>query len=404
MGQARKSRGHARYRWIVDYVPDQPWVFVRGRELLTLAVVEALFAFILALPPVATAIGLRPLVIVSLVASHFLLLAVSAILLHRAAQTSRIAFHAGLLLNVVAGLGVACAFPVLGGDPNTVAWSLPVIYAAMNGGLPETRPSLFLLLAHIAAPLLTIPAFDAGAGPWAVGAPLLVSGLSAGTYHFIAMRTAVWRDLRDGYEEQLLQLGRREEERARVRLAQDLHDSVGSTLSLLDLHAGLLENHREDPMQISHVANLARDAARSGLQDLRGVLEAVAPPVETVAALSDALRDLARRIAPGVDVRVEVLEGADELLPTQARLTLVRIFQESLRNAVVHGGARHVHCSITAGAQVTIRVRDDGAGFEIDAAPSGRGLSGMRSRVMELGGSFHVESSPGGGATLHAAF
>lgn len=402
----REPRGGdaARYRWLVDYVPDLPGVFVRGKELLSLAVVESLFAFFLALPPVARALGLSSPQIVLLIAIHFFLVTAGSLFLRRAAQMHQAAFYAACLLNLLAGLGVGCAFPVLGGNPNTVAWILPVIYAAMNGGLPETRPSLFLLLAHTVAPLLTIPAFEVGADPWAVGAPVLTAGLSAGTYHYVAMRTASWRELRGRYEEALLELGRQEEELARMRLAQDLHDSVGSTLSLLDLHAGLLERNSGDPQQVAEVASLTREAAREGLQDLRGVLEALAPQAETVEGIGQALRELARRLAPGVEIDVEILEGGANELPTKARLALVRIFQESLRNAVVHGGARSIRCTIEGGAWVSLRMQDDGAGFDPHSAPSGRGLPGMRTRITELGGTFLVESELGSGTLLHASF
>lgn len=401
--EARREVGDSsalsRYRWLLDYAPESPGIFVRGKEIRDLFLTEAFFAFLLALPPVAQALGVSSLQAVLLVATHFALVAGNSLLLRRRAQSRRWAFHLGWTINLLAGTGVACAIPVLGGNPNTMAWCIPILYAAMNGTLADTRPSRALLLVAGIGPLLTIPAFPWG-DPWSIGGPLLAGGLSAGTYHYLAMRTAGVRRLRALHEEALEELHMQREEIARMNLARDLHDSVGSTLGLLSLHAELLERHQHDPAQVARLAALAREAARGGLDDLRGVLEAIAPEKGTLASLATALEGLASRAAPGVRVDVEVGAGGEREVPGAARLVLVRGFQEALRNAVIHGHARSVRVKLDGEEGVRMRVVDDGVGFRLDAVRKGRGLGGMRARTEEAGGRFEIEAKPGEGTRL----
>jgi signal transduction histidine kinase len=76
---------------------------------------------------------------------------------------------------------------------------------------------------------------------------------------------------------------------------------------------------------------------------------------------------------------------------------IYRIVQEALTNAIKHGKARRAVIEIhELGAELLLRVRDDGNGFDPQADTSGFGLLGMRERVQLLEGSFEIESSPSG--------
>jgi signal transduction histidine kinase len=83
------------------------------------------------------------------------------------------------------------------------------------------------------------------------------------------------------------------------------------------------------------------------------------------------------------------------------RLALVRVFQESLHNALEHGAATHIDVELAADpGEVTISVSDNGVGFVPSARAVGSGLDGMRARASELGGTFALVASPGGGARV----
>jgi signal transduction histidine kinase len=151
---------------------------------------------------------------------------------------------------------------------------------------------------------------------------------------------------------------------------------------------------------------MMRDATKAGLTDLRSVIGALAPESTDVSGVARALRPIARRVseASGAEVSLTV-EGPGELaIDGPARLTLVRVFQEALNNAITHGRPSRVGVELKTHAdRVTLVIVDDGVGFAVgDARVDGRGLRGMRERVEELGGSFEVESAPGRGARVRA--
>ena len=112
----------------------------------------------------------------------------------------------------------------------------------------------------------------------------------------------------------------------------------------------------------------------------------------------------------GVEVSVDVrLENAEAQTASQ-RIALLRIVQEGLSNVRDHSGAASVSISVVHhGTHTTLRITDDGAGFDVErtlvrAARSGRlGLVGMAERVRMLGGTFDIDSAPGSGTTISVA-
>jgi signal transduction histidine kinase len=198
-------------------------------------------------------------------------------------------------------------------------------------------------------------------------------------------------------------LGRRlatAQEDERRRLARDLHDTVGQTLTGLSLAAagGRLEQVRElaDALgrELHEVAVRLRPTA---LDDIG--LEA---GVRALAA------DWSRR--GGVPVEVQAAGLGEPRLPAEVESVLYRVVQEALTNAAKH--ARATSVSVVVGrreGEAVAVVEDDGVGFDPDALPpppagrpGGLGLLGMRERVALLGGVLEVESAPGAGTTVYA--
>lgn len=193
----------------------------------------------------------------------------------------------------------------------------------------------------------------------------------------------------------------------RQRIARDLHDTleqelVGVTM-LLDNTAMKLNG---DSAQATEPLNLARrllrrarEESRSTIRELRSVtLEQRGLP----AALDELLRPLATVSGAAFESHVE---GAPQRLPGTVETHLLRLAQEAVANAAHHSGAKHI--SLRLGYEtnaVTLEVRDDGCGFDTEAAldTSGHfGLSGMRERADKIAASLHIESSPGAGTSVH---
>ena len=198
----------------------------------------------------------------------------------------------------------------------------------------------------------------------------------------------------------------------RARLSREIHDSVAQHLSSINL---LLQAAGQDweprpSAAREHVRQAAR-TARDGLDEVRRVVRDLAPS-ELVAdgsgtALPAALRAATARAVQHTDLRVDVaVHGQPVPLPDEVATAVLRTARGALANVLEHAQARRATVTLTFQAtSLTLDVRDDGQGFDPEAAgrsgpDRGRGLAGIRSRVRALGGELVVESAPGEGTAV----
>jgi signal transduction histidine kinase len=367
----------------------------------------ALLGGIFFLPVIRQTTNVDPWAVSAIFLAYCLWVGFAAYVLPRHLGTGRTAANLTMAGNLVLGIGISVAIPVLSRDPRTPLWAIACVYACFNGVSRGFEPCITILIGHALGPLLTIPIFFAlDADPtWSVAGPALASIVSLISYAWLAKNTAVWREELRETEAAAKRWHAKSADLERRRLAQDLHDSVGSALSLVGLYGDVVEELSDQPEELRRAAAILRESAREGLAELRGVLEAVAPESATLAGLATGLSRIATR-AMGIEVQIEMVGDPDLTIPGRTRLAIVRTFQEALHNAVSHGRARHVSVVLHAepSGQLSITVRDDGSGFEADAPqPQGRGLPGLRARAGELDGSLRVTSTPGLGTEIRLA-
>jgi signal transduction histidine kinase len=371
---------------------------LHGRPERFLLSLGALFA-VFALPPIANATGASP----SALFLTWLFLAVSLMTVHhwcyRRARTSNAAFYTLLFANIGAGAFVCLVLPVLSHAPQTPLWMAFCMMACINGA-SESESSAILGIFHFTAPLLTIPFFVAQGAPypWAVVGPITCALGSGYGYQFLARRGHLWRLER--HEKEMRDANRRleESERERTRLARDLHDSVGTALSLVTIYTSLVEQRLGDPTQARQLMNTVREAANAGLDELRGLLHALPGESSTLDQFANGLAVLGSRMTAGLGIEFSLALEGDTTCTLEApiRVALVRIFQEALHNGVRHGGAKGIaiHLTTTAAGTIVLEVSDNGRGFDVQGGRVGKGLPGMHERARELGGSVAFESSP----------
>ena len=195
----------------------------------------------------------------------------------------------------------------------------------------------------------------------------------------------------------------------RTRIAREMHDVVAHSLTVAvvqcvaagdDLDSGSTET---DSVRTRVMA--AEGACREALDELRrmlGVLRFGPEELEPAPRLA-ALDGLCRAItAAGVHVELK-LGGSLGALPPGVELSCYRIVQEALTNTLKHSGARHAYVSVYGdGADVTVRVRDDGRGVAASGQAGGQGLIGLRERAAAYGGTLSAESVAGGGYLVEA--
>jgi signal transduction histidine kinase len=394
------------YRWWPRYRPGTVELGGAGpRELARTVAAVLVIAGVIALPPIARTVGIAPATVLLIGVSYASLMAANDLLLHPAAMKSARWFHLQLIVVQLYNALCCASIVVIPGDPKSPLWMTLFVWACTTAGWQEIDHSIAFLLYHAIFPLLTIPVFLLrGADPgWSWAGPILCAVYSGLAYHLIGSVSATWRRVRAEQQATIDELRRQAAETERARIARDIHDSVGSVLGLIGLYSDVIERNVDKPADLRRIAGTLREAAREGLGDLRGVLDALAPDAADLSSLGRTLRRIAQRATDSGTVRIDVAVDGDTNLPIDGpqRLSLVRVFQESVTNALRHGQAKSIGVSLEATpGGILLTVTDDGCGFSPDSATTGRGLRGMRGRAEELGGLLHVSSTPGAGARI----
>jgi len=202
---------------------------------------------------------------------------------------------------------------------------------------------------------------------------------------------------------QLAQVTAAQEEERR-RIAQELHDGLGPALASMNirLHTARKRLLRDRHPVAEEIAELA-ELAQANIQDIRRLIYDLRPAALDELGLVPALREYLAycRREHGLDIRFTVQEG--ERLPAAVEMALFRITQESLNNVVRHAKARRVDVTLEQDEnRVTLRIADNGRGFDPQAPRSGShlGLWSIKERAEQLGGRLEVTSAPGAGTEV----
>ncbi len=203
----------------------------------------------------------------------------------------------------------------------------------------------------------------------------------------------------DRLEQERRNSGRRAlaaQEHERRRLARELHDEIGQTLTGVVLQLEALQ--RTVPDELQQAVLDVQETARGGVEDMREIARGLRPQALDEFGLRSALVSLAAQVSDPGPIRVR--SRLAERLPPLAHeheLAIYRVAQESLTNVARHAGAHEVELSLTTtpGDEVELRVRDDGRGITGDELHGdGTGLAGMRERALLIGGELAITARP----------
>ncbi|MEA2547915.1 MAG: hypothetical protein QOE42_513 [Chloroflexota bacterium] len=212
----------------------------------------------------------------------------------------------------------------------------------------------------------------------------------------ISERERLERDLRR-------QAGELASSQERAHLARELHDSVTQALFSMTLVTRSVELliDRDVAVAKEKLGSL-RDLQREALAEMRALIFELRPGNLENDGLLPALRTHTAALQGRIGLPVVVTSELTDRLPLEVEEVLYRIAQEALHNVVKHAAARQVELAVDRrGADVVLRIRDDGKGFDAALVPDGHlGLTGMRARADKIGASYVVTSWPGEGTTI----
>jgi two-component system, NarL family, sensor histidine kinase UhpB len=304
------------------------------------------------------------------------------------------------VVTINAGVLVAAVL-LLAFSPATVSPTLQLAEAAVLAVGTALMISVnLLLLRRVFGPLEQLTAVMRRIDPHAPGRRLALDRADAE----VAELCHAFNAMLDRLEEERRTSSRRAlaaQENERRRLARELHDEVGQTLTGVVLQLQGLQ--RSAAAELHEAIAELQETARAGVEDVREIARGLRPQALDEFGLRSALISLAAQVSDrsGLRVRPHIGPRLPDLAPEQD-LAIYRIAQESLTNVARHAQARNVSLALepTDGG-VTLRVRDDGRGIsEREAARRTMGLGGMHERALLIAGRLVVHRRPEGGTEV----
>ena len=235
-----------------------------------------------------------------------------------------------------------------------------------------------------------------------IGSAILISLLTAG-YFFSLLNQRRKREnqkLKLLEKEKEIEVGNAliaGEEQERLRLARDLHDGIGGTLTGIKIK---LENYAENPVQneISNSVNLLEKA----IHNLRLTSHNLAPENLMKYGLEEAIKDYCQTMStPRLKFEIYTA-GLGEIHSQRTQLLVYRIIQELISNAVKHAEASKILLQVTRENDLLlISVEDNGKGFDPKTVKRNMGMNNIEKRIQLLNGKLQTDSEPGKGTTVN---
>jgi signal transduction histidine kinase len=203
-------------------------------------------------------------------------------------------------------------------------------------------------------------------------------------------------------------------ERERARIAQDLHDDLGSSLTRISLLSDLLKSDKDNPSQVATHADKISQSAGQTVRALEEIVWALRPGSDSLQSLVEYIAHFANEMFEDDPTRCRLDLPHDlptRVLPPEMRHNIFLIVKEALTNALKHAGAKEVRVQAKASSNwLEITIEDDGRGFDVaqdtelrtqDSAPRRRhGLGNMRERAAAMRGTLKVQSIPHQGTSV----
>jgi signal transduction histidine kinase len=189
----------------------------------------------------------------------------------------------------------------------------------------------------------------------------------------------------------------------RNKIAQDLHDDIGSTLSSISILSDLALREQSGT-QTLETMNEIKDSSILLMERMDDIVWSISPRNDSLENLLMRVRHFATTLfeARGIDYSIDIQKNINEVdLPMDYRQHIYLILKEAINNLVKYSHATRAALEVRFDSQhLTLSVRDDGRGFDPDSPATGNGISGMQRRARMMNAGLSIVSSPGAGASI----
>lgn len=192
------------------------------------------------------------------------------------------------------------------------------------------------------------------------------------------------------------------QEQERARIGRELHDDINQRLAMLVVE---LDQLQENPFEVQSRVSELRNRMAELSHDVQAMSHDLHSSKLEYLGVVAGIRSWCKEFGERQKVEIDFNSDAPSSLPFEIGLSLFRVLQEALHNAIKHSGVRRVEVQLREGfGEIHMVVSDLGKGFDLEAALQGKGLglTSMRERVRLVNGTITIESKPMGGTTIHA--
>jgi signal transduction histidine kinase len=191
----------------------------------------------------------------------------------------------------------------------------------------------------------------------------------------------------------------------RTRIAQEMHDEVGSSLTRISILAALVKNNGSDNGNTTRWLEQISDTSREVIQDMNQIIWALNTKNDTLEGLVAFIRRFALDFIEPCSLKCTFnfpVQLPGLALRSEVRRNIYLIIREALNNVVKHSNAAEVEISIKpVNGSLAIMIKDNGIGFDPESQQfPGIGLMNMKKRINDIGGHFVLESKPAKGTLI----
>ncbi len=196
-----------------------------------------------------------------------------------------------------------------------------------------------------------------------------------------------------------------EMERLRTRIATDLHDDIGATLSSISMYSEAVKNQLKDKMpQLETVLDKMGTNSRDMVTSMSDIVWAINPDNDEGEKLIKRMENYAGDICAVKNIRLQ-FKADDKLqtisLPLEHRKNIYLIFKEAVNNAAKYADAKNIWVQLTlSGKALNLLIKDDGKGFNQATVHKGNGLKNFGARAKEIKGNIIIDSVAESGTTV----
>jgi ligand-binding sensor domain-containing protein/two-component sensor histidine kinase len=198
---------------------------------------------------------------------------------------------------------------------------------------------------------------------------------------------------------------RQERESIRNRIARDLHDDMGSTLSTINILSSMAKSKLQtDEVRVSEFINKISDNSQRMMEAMDDIVWAIKPDNDSMQKIIARMREFATHSleSKDIDLDFQVGENVNNIkLDMEQRKDLFLVFKEAVNNIAKYSKCDKTEIRVaTLQQRLVLTIQDNGVGFDVTAADNGNGLGNMQKRADALNGRLQIQSKPGEGTQI----